>query len=207
MILYLHPDNPEIRKLTQISQSLKKGGVFIFPTDTVYALVADANSKEGTEKLYSLKNMPKNKPISLLCRDISEASQFIEHLPNQTYKMMKKFSPGPYTFILKANKNLPKPCVIHHKDRHIGIRFPDHIYLQELLKIHDGPLTSTSVLTNDEYLTDIDDLELLYGQKVEGVIDGGLLQVEMSTILDCTEETLKVVREGKGFSELGIENI
>jgi tRNA threonylcarbamoyl adenosine modification protein (Sua5/YciO/YrdC/YwlC family) len=199
MILYLHPDNPEQRKIRQISENLKKGAVYIFPTDTVYALVACANSREGIDKIYTLKNMPKNKPLSLLCKDISMASNFIEYLPNSAYRLMKKLSPGPFTFILKANKKLPKPCIAHHKDKHIGIRFPNHIYLQEILKVHESPLTSTSVLTNDEYLTDIDDLEAIYGDKVDGIVDGGLVQVEMSTILDYTSDEVVVVREGKGF--------
>lgn len=199
MIIYLHPENPEKRRLTQISQDLKKGGVYIFPTDTVYAIIACANSREGTEKLYTLKDLPKNKPLSLLCRDISMASQFIEYLPNPAYRLMKKITPGPYTFILKANKLLPKPCVSHHRDKHIGIRFPNHIYLQELLAIHDSPLTSTSVFSNDIFVTDIDDLEDLYGHRVQGIVDGGIVQVDMSTILDFTSDDLVVVREGKGY--------
>lgn len=205
MILYLHPQNPEVRRLKQISDDLKNGGVYIFPTDTVYAMIADANSKVGTEKLYKLKDLPKNKPLSLLCKDISMASNFIEYLPNPAYRLMKKLSPGPFTFILKSNKRLPKPCVAHHKDRHIGIRFPDHIYLQELLGIHDSPLTSTSVFTNDEYLTDIDELDEIYGHQVEGIVDGGIVQVEMSTILDFTQDNMEVVREGKGFNLIELD--
>lgn len=205
MIIYIHPQNPEVRRLKQISEDLKNGGVYIFPTDTVYAMVACANSKTGTEKLYKLKSMPKNKPLSLLCKDISMASYFIEFLPNPAYRLMKKLSPGPFTFILRANKRLPKPCISHHKDRHIGIRYPDHIYLQELLNIHDAPLTSTSVFTNDEYLTDIDELDEIYGNQVQGIVDGGLVQVEMSTILDFTEQEMVVVREGKGFERIDLE--
>ncbi|MCG9875270.1 MAG: threonylcarbamoyl-AMP synthase [Leptospiraceae bacterium] len=202
MILYLHPTNPELRKLNSISEDLKRGANYIFPTDTVYAIVADANSKEGTEKLYNLKKLNKNKPLSLLCKDISMASQFIEYLPNEAYRLMKKITPGPFTFILKANKLLPKPCIIHHKDKHIGIRFPDHIYLQELLKIHDSPLTSTSVITDDEYLTNVDDLDYQFGDKVDGIIDGGIIQVEPSTIIDFTSESMTILREGKGFERI-----
>jgi tRNA threonylcarbamoyl adenosine modification protein (Sua5/YciO/YrdC/YwlC family) len=201
MILYLHPINPEVRKLNSISEDLKRGANYIFPTDTVYAIVADANSKEGTEKLYNLKKLNKNKPLSLLCKDISMASQFIEYLPNEAYRLMKKITPGPFTFILKANKLLPKPCIIHHKDKHIGIRFPDHIYLQELLKIHDSPLTSTSVITDDEYLTNVDDLDYQFGDRVDGIIDGGIIQVEPSTIIDFTEP-MTILREGKGFERI-----
>jgi len=202
MIIYLHPINPEIRKLNSISEDLKKGAVYIFPTDTVYAIVADANSKEGTEKLYKLKKLDKNKPLSLLCKDISMASQFIEYLPNEAYRLMKKITPGPFTFILKANKLLPKPCIVHHKDRHIGIRFPDHNYLQELLKIHESPLTSTSVITDDEHVTNSEDLDSQFGDKVNGIIDGGIIQIEPSTIIDFTGNDMKIIREGKGFERL-----
>jgi tRNA threonylcarbamoyl adenosine modification protein (Sua5/YciO/YrdC/YwlC family) len=202
MIIYLHPENPEPRKLKQISYDLKSGSVYIFPTDTVYALVADANSREGTDTLYKLKDLGKNKPLSLLCKDISMASNYIEHLPNETYRLMKKITPGPYTFILKANKNLPKPCISHHKDRHIGIRFPDHIYLQELLKIHEAPLTSTSVEIDENFVINPEDLEEEYGERVKGIIDGGLLCIEPSTILDCTRENFEIIREGKGIDKI-----
>ncbi len=199
MIDYLHTQNPEVRKLKQISERLKDGELFIFPTDTVYAIIADANSKIGVESLYKLKKLPKEKPLSLLCRDISMASQMIEYLPNPTYRLMKKITPGPFTFILKASKNLPKPSFAHHKDRHIGIRFPGHNYLQSLLEIHDSPITSASASTNDEFIIDIDDLENIYGNKVSSIIDGGIVKVEVSTILDCTEDKIKVIREGLGF--------
>ncbi|NCN10445.1 MAG: threonylcarbamoyl-AMP synthase [Leptospira sp.] len=202
MIINLHLENPEKRKLTSISDDLRKGAVYIFPTDTVYAIVADANSKEGTEKVYNLKKLDKKKPLSLLCKDISMASQFIEYLPNEAYRLMKKITPGPYTFILKANKMLPKPCIIHHKDKHIGIRFPDHIYLQELLKIHDSPLTSTSVITDDEYLTNVEDLNSQFGEKVDGIVDGGLILLEPSTIIDFTGDQMIIIREGKGIEKI-----
>lgn len=199
MIEYLHPQNPEIRKLKQISERLKEGEIFIFPSDTVYAIIADANSKSGVESLYNLKKLPKDKPLSLLCKDISMASHMIEYLPNPTYRLMKKITPGPFTFILKASKNLPKPSFAHHKDRHIGIRFPGHLYLQKLLEIHDSPITAAAASTNDEFIIDIDDLESIYGKSVASIIDGGIVKVEVSTILDCTEDKIKVIREGLGF--------
>ncbi len=199
MIEYLHPQNPEIRKLKQISDRLKDGELFIFPSDTVYAIIADANSKLGVESLYKLKKLPKDKPLSLLCKDISMASHMIEYLPNPTYRLMKKITPGPFTFILKASKNLPKPSFAHHKDRHIGIRFPSQIYLQSLLEIHDSPITAASASTEDEFIIDIDDLDSIYGKSVASIIDGGIVKVEVSTILDCTEDKIKVIREGLGF--------
>lgn len=198
MIEHLHPINPEIRKLKNISQNLLKGEVYIFPTDTVYAIVADSQSKEGVEKLYSLKKLGKNHFLSVLCRDISEASSLIEFLPNNAFRAMKRLTPGPFTFILKANKMVPRVTISDKKAKTIGVRIPDHLYIQELLKIHPNTLTSTSVLTDDEYIIDIDRLEELYGNRVHGIIDGGIVDVEMSTILDFTQEEMEIVREGKG---------
>jgi tRNA threonylcarbamoyl adenosine modification protein (Sua5/YciO/YrdC/YwlC family) len=199
MIDYLHPENPEVRKLKQISERLKDGELFIFPTDTVYAILADAHSRKGVDDLYQLKKLPKDKPLSLMCRDISMASHMIEYLPNPTYRLMKKITPGPFTFILKASKNLPKPSFVHHKDKHIGIRIPGNIFLQSLLEIHDSPITAAAASTNDEFIIDIDDLDTIYGHKVSAIIDGGIIKVEVSTILDCTDDKIKVIREGLGF--------
>lgn len=199
MIIYLHPENPEIRKLKSISENLKSGAVYIFPTDTVYAIIADSHSKEGVEKIYQIRKLPKDKPLSLLCKDISMASEFIEFMPNSAYRMIKRIIPGPFTFIFKSNKNLPKPSVAHHKDKHIGIRFPNHIYLNNLLEIHNSPLTSTSAFTDDQFIIDIDDLDTIYGSKVNGIVDGGIVKIETSTVIDFTKDEPTVIREGKGF--------
>jgi tRNA threonylcarbamoyl adenosine modification protein (Sua5/YciO/YrdC/YwlC family) len=202
MIIQLHPKNPEVRTLKIISDTLREGGVYIFPTDTVYALIADSQSRVGVEKIYKLKDIDKNQPLALLCPDISTASDFIENLPNNAFRLMKRITPGPFTFILKANKNLPRVTLSNHKTKNIGIRIPDNIYLQELLRIHKGTLTSTSVLSNDEYVTDIEDLEKLYGDKVEGIINGGILRVELSTIIDFSSGEMEILREGKGMELL-----
>jgi tRNA threonylcarbamoyl adenosine modification protein (Sua5/YciO/YrdC/YwlC family) len=202
MILHLHPENPEIRTLKTISEKLKNGGVYIFPTDTVYAIIADSKSKQGIDKLHELKHSDKNKPLSLLCPDISTASEYVESLPNDAFKLMKRITPGPFTFILKANKNIPRWAVVNPKAKTIGIRIPENIFLQELLKVHEGTLTCTSVFSGDEYLTDINDLEELFGNHVNAIIDGGIAKVETSTILDFTKDEMEVVREGKGFDRI-----
>lgn len=202
MIIELHPQNPEVRKLKQISDQLKNGGVFIFPTDTVYGLIADSQSKKGVEKLYNLKEISKNKPLSLLCSNISVASEYIENLSNVGFRLMKKITPGPYTFILKANKNLPRVSLSNHKTKFIGIRIPEHPFVMELLKIHSGTLTSTSVTTDDEFITDINDLEEKFGKKVDGIIDGGIIEVEVSTIIDLSSDEISIIRSGKGYSLL-----
>ncbi|MDV6234032.1 L-threonylcarbamoyladenylate synthase [Leptospira ellisii] len=198
MILSLHPINPEKRKLQQISDRLLEGKVYIFPTDTVYALVADSQSKTGVERLYELKNIPKNQPLSLVCPNISVASNYMESLPNEAFRLMKRVTPGPFTFIAKANKHLPRVSFSNQKEKQIGIRIPDSVYLQELMKLHPNPLTTTSVFANDEFIIEVDSLEEIYGNRVEGIVDGGIVDVELSTILDVTGDGVVVVREGKG---------
>ncbi|MCB1179306.1 MAG: threonylcarbamoyl-AMP synthase [Leptospiraceae bacterium] len=202
MIVNLHPVNPEIRTLKLISDTLKEGGVYIFPTDTAYALIADSQSRVGVEKIYRLKDINKNKPLSVLCPDISTAADYIENLPNIAFKLMKRITPGPFTFILRANKNLPRVTLSNSKNKHVGIRIPDNVFIQELLKVHKGTLTSTSIFTNDEYVTDIDDLEKAYGERVEGIIDGGNVDTIPSTIIDFTGGEMEIIREGKGMELL-----
>lgn len=202
MLIELHQTNPEIRILKKISEDLKNGEVYIFPTDTVYALIADSNSKKGIEKIFHLKEMNKNKPLTVLCKDISTASEFIEQLPNEAYRLMKKITPGPYTFVFKSNKNLPKYSIVNQKTKTIGIRFPISIYLSELLKIHDSLITTTSVVLEDEFLTNISDIEKEFDSKVKGIINGGNLKNELSTILNFTDEEMVIERIGKGYEEL-----
>jgi len=199
MLLSLHPENPEKRILKQISENLKEGDVFIFPTDTVYSFVADSQSKIGIEKLYILKNLEKTKPLSLLCPSISVASEFIENIPNSAYRLMKKITPGPFTFIFKANKNIPRVSLTNQKTKDIGIRIPDNIYLQSLLELHGNTLTGTSVYSSDEYIISADDIEDLYGKKVKGIINGGILKHELSTIIDFSSGDMEIIREGKGI--------
>ena len=199
MLLSLHPENPEKRILKQISENLKDGDVYIFPTDTVYSFVADSQSKIGIEKLYILKNLEKTKPLSLLCPSISVASEFIENIPNSAYRLMKKITPGPFTFIFKANKNIPRASLTNQKTKDIGIRIPDNIYLQSLLELHGNTLTGTSVYSSDEYIISADEIEELYGKKIKGIINGGILKQELSTIIDFSSGDMEIIREGKGI--------
>lgn len=198
MIIEFHEKNPDRRKLKKISDSLKEGAVYIFPTDTVYSLVADSHSKSGVEKLYIIKKIPKNQPLSLLCNSIEMASSIVETLPNSVFKIMKKLTPGPYTFILKANKLLPKPSIAHQKEKQIGIRIPNQKILLDLIEIHESPLTATSASVSDDFYIQTEDLQETYGKFVEGIVDGGIQTIELSTILDCISDPIQILREGKG---------
>ena len=199
MILSLHPENPEKRTLKTISDSLKEGGVYIFPTDTVYSFLVDSQSKAGIEKLYSLKDLVKHKPLSLLCPSISVASEMVESLPNLAYRFMKKTTPGPFTFIFKANKNIPRASLTNQKTKSIGIRIPNHIFIQSLLAVHEGTVTGTSVSIPDEYTASAEEIDKLYGKRVNGIVDGGSVVQELSTILDFSNGEMEILREGKGI--------
>lgn len=202
MIYTLHPQNPEKRILGQISKRLSEGGVYIFPTDTVYALVADSQSHAGVEKLYKLKNIPKNQPLALLCPNISTASNYMEQMSNESFRLMKRLTPGPYTFVVKANRHLPRVSFSNQKEKHIGIRIPNSPYLQTLMELHPNPLTSTSVFFKDEFVIDVDRIESEYGSRVDGIVDGGILELDLSTILDCTGDSVTILREGKGMDKV-----
>ncbi len=202
MVLEFHEKNPDRRKLKKISDSLKEGEVYICPTDTVYSIIADSHSKTGVERLYTIKKIPKNQPLSLLCNSIEMASSIVETMPNTVFKIMKKLTPGPYTFILKANKLLPKPSFLHQKEKQIGIRIPNQKILLDLIEIHDSPLTATSASVTDDFYIEMDDLEETYGKLVEGIIDGGIQSIELSTILDCISDPIQILREGKGIDQL-----
>jgi tRNA threonylcarbamoyl adenosine modification protein (Sua5/YciO/YrdC/YwlC family) len=202
MILNLHPENPEKRALKLISDNLKDGAVYIFPTDTVYSFIVDSQSKVGIEKLYALKDLEKHKPLSLLCASISIASELVENLPNTAFRLMKKITPGPFTFIFKANKNIPRVSLTNQKTKSIGIRIPDNLFIQSLLEIHKSTVTGTSVYGMDEYTSNAEEIDRVYGKKVNATIDGGFIKQELSTIIDFSSGDMEITREGKGIGIL-----
>lgn len=202
MLIQLHPENPEKRTLKKISEDLKDGAVYVFPTDTVYSFVADSQSKSGIERLYKLKDLEKSKPLSLLCSDISIASEFIEYLPNPAFRLMKRITPGPFTFIFKANKKIPRVSLTNQKTKNIGIRIPNQIFLRTLFEVHGSTLTGTSVYSLDKYFSDVGEVETMYAKKVDGIVDGGILTQELSTILDFSSGEMEILRVGKGFEQI-----
>lgn len=202
MIIPIHQVNPEKRKIKQISDDLLEGEVFIFPTDTVYALVADSNSVKAIEKLFSLKKTISEQPLTLLCKDISSVSNYILQLSDQAFKLMKKITPGPFIFLFKANKNIPRISLTNEKTKKIGIRIPDNQFLLELLKVHPNPIITTSVVLDSEFIEEPEKLENIFGKKVKAIIDGGFLITELATIIDFTSDEMMIVREGKGIEKI-----
>jgi len=200
MLLEIHPDNPDARKIAQVVNVLRKGGIVIYPTDTVYSMACDLNNRKAVEKMAQLKGLKVEKiNFSLICYDLSHISDFTVQFSNSIYKLLNRALPGPYTFILNANTSVPK--LFKSNKKTIGIRVPDNKIARAIVKELGNPLLSTSVHGEDEILEYITDPELIYEKyqhTVDMVIDGGFGHNYASTIIDCTENEPIVLREGIG---------
>ena len=200
MLIKIYPENPDERKIRQVVDCLKEGGIIIYPTDTVYALGCDAFNKKALERICRIKNLDiKKHKLSFLCYDLSHISDFTKQLSTSTYKLMKKTLPGPYTYILNANNNIPK--LFKSKKKEIGIRIPDNSIAREIVKLLERPIATTSIKDEDkliEYSTDPELIYLNYSHQVEIVIDGGYGENIPSTIIKCIDNKPIIEREGKG---------
>ncbi len=196
MILTINPKNPQIRLIRKVIDVLEKGGVIGYPTDTVYGVGCDLFQQEAIRKIYRLKKMEGKKPLSFICADLKDISRYA-YVSNYAYKMMKKLLPGPYTFILKATKLVPKIAMT--KQNTVGIRIPDNKICLALVKELGHPIISTSVYRPDETLySDPSEIEERFGKQLDLVVDGGVIVAEHSSIIDLTDEFPKVIRKGKG---------
>lgn len=198
--LSIHPENPPLNKILTAVEIIKKGGIVIYPTDTVYAIGCDIHNQKAVERVCRLKNIDPGKiNLSFICQDLSHISEYTKALPTAVFKLMKQVLPGPYTFILQASSNVPN--ILNTKKKTVGIRVPDNKIVLLLVKELGNPLLSTSIKNEDEvleYTTDPDEIYDRYKNFVDVIIDGGFGGNEASTILDCTSGEVEVVREGKG---------
>lgn len=204
MLIDIHPENPDQRKIRQVVECLKNGGVIIYPTDTVYSIGCDIDNNKAIEKIARLKNVRADKAnFSLVCYDLSHITEFSRQVSNPVFKMMKRLLPGPYTFILEAGKKIPS--IFSDRKKTIGIRVPDHLIPREIVKELGRPIIATSVHDDDdiiEYTTDPILIHEKFEHLVDMVIDGGICGLEASTVLDCTGAEVSVIREGKGSIDL-----
>jgi tRNA threonylcarbamoyl adenosine modification protein (Sua5/YciO/YrdC/YwlC family) len=201
--LSIHPDNPPLNKILTAVEVVRKGGIVIYPTDTVYAIGCDIHNQKAVERVCRLKNIQPGKiNLSFICHDLSHISEYTKALPTHVFKLMKQVLPGPYTFILNASSNVPN--ILNTKKKTIGIRVPDNKIVLMLVKELGNPLLSTSIKNDDEvleYTTDPDEIYNRYKNFVDVIIDGGFGDNHASTIFDCTGNEVEVVREGKGKVE------
>jgi len=196
MILAINPKNPQLRLIRRVVEILKQGGVIGYPTDTIYGVGCDLFNQEAIRKVHRLKKMDGKKPLSFICSDLKDISRYA-YASNYAYKMMKRLLPGPYTFVLKATKLVPKIAMT--KQNSVGIRIPDNKICLSLVRELGHPIISTSVYKPDEGLyNDPAEIEERFGKQIDLVIDGGMIVAEHSSIIDLADEVPNVIRKGKG---------
>jgi tRNA threonylcarbamoyl adenosine modification protein (Sua5/YciO/YrdC/YwlC family) len=201
MLLTLHPDNPNPRDLKKVIEVLNKDGVIILPTDTIYAMACKLESKKAIERMSKLSGKRIEKVnYSLLCADLSSISDYTSHIDKNVFRLLKASLPGAFTFILNANNQVGKYFGGNKKT--IGIRVPDNVIAQTLIKELGQPLVVTTIHHEDEiieYMTDPEEIHEKFERQVDMVIDGGAGGNIPSTIIDCTSDEIEVIREGKGI--------
>ena len=200
MFLKIHPDNPNPRKINTVVECLLDGGVIIYPSDTIYGFGCDIYNKKAVARIANIKGINiKKQKFSFICSSLSNISRFTKPISNETYKLMKRNLPGPFTFILNANNNIPKIFKTNRKK--LGIRVPKHNIPLEIVKKLENPIISSSVKENDKIIEYSTDPEIMYDKLknlVDIVIDGGFSGNIPSTIIDCTKSDFEIIRQGKG---------
>lgn len=198
MLLQIHPEDPQPRLIRQVVEKLLKGGIIIYPTDTVYGLGCDILQQKAVERICLIKKVdPKKAQLSFVCSDLSHLSDYTKPFSNATYRLLKEYLPGPYTFILQASKLVPK--ILQSKKDTIGLRIPDNKIALAIIKELGRPILSASL--PGEMVEDYTDAEVMfenYSNEVDFVIDGGIGGTIPSTIIDCTGDEPILIREGLG---------
>lgn len=197
--LHINPDHPQPRHIGRATETLRAGGLGIYPTDTTYGLGCDFYSKRAIDRIYQLKGMDAKHPLSFLCADLSEVAHYAV-VENRNYRILRHHLPGKYTFILPATREVPK--IVQSNTRTVGIRIPESPVCTALIKELGHPLISTTVAraphAEHAYLNDPDEIVANFGRSVEVFLDAGLLQGEPSSIIDLTGPEPSVLRRGSG---------
>lgn len=200
MIIKIYPENPNPKQIAKVIEVLQKGGIVIYPTDSVYGIGCNIYNHKAIEKIAKIKGIaPDKSKFSIICHSLSEVSDYTRPINNQTFKLMKKNLPGPFTFILEANNKVPD--IFQSNKKTVGIRIPDNPIVIEIVKELGNPILNTSVHDDDEIIEYTTDPELIhekYQDLVDIVIDGGFGQNTPTTIVDCTGDEHLITREGIG---------
>lgn len=205
MLLRINENNISTDSIFAVADCLRGGGIIIYPTDTVYALGCDITNSKAVERICKLKGIkPEKSQFSFICSDLSHLSEFTKAIPNHIFRVMKKALPGPYTFILEANTNVPR--LLKQNKKTVGIRVPNNAICREIVNVLGNPLISTSLIDMEddivEYFSDPEVIYEQYKDKVDLVIDGGYGNVYPSTVIDCSQNEMEVIREGLGSLEV-----
>lgn len=203
MLLKIYPQNPSNRQILKVVEILEKGGIIIYPTDTVYGIGCDIFDQKSVIRIAQIKGLnPAKSQFSFICHDLSQLSDYAAQVDNNTYKLMKQYLPGPFTFILQANHNVPK--ILKSPKKTVGIRVPDNDIIRQIVKELGHPILSTSVRDGEEikeYTTDPELIYEKYKSMVDVVIDGGIGKLDASTVVDCTQDEPIIIRQGIGIIE------
>jgi len=195
----IYEENPNPKEIKKVVDALRKGGLVIYPTDTVYGLGCDITNNKALEKIARIKGIKLEKASwSFICADLSNLSDYVRQIDTPTFKILKRALPGPYTFILPGNNNLPK---VFKKKKTVGIRIPDNSIAKALVEALGNPIVSTSIYDEDELLEYTTDPELIFEKwqnLVDVVIDGGYGDNIASTVIDLSSDEPRIIREGKG---------
>ena len=199
----VYDENPNISVINKVVEVLKKGGIIIYPTDTVYGLGCDITNAKAVEKIARIKGIKVDKSnFSFICNDLSHLSDYVKQIDTPTYKLLKRALPCPYTFILPGSKSLPK---VFKKKKTVGIRIPNNNIVRAIVESLGNPIISTSIHDEDDVIEYTTDPELIFEKwkhLVDGVIDGGFGDNLASTIIDLTDSIPKIIREGKGATDI-----
>jgi tRNA threonylcarbamoyl adenosine modification protein (Sua5/YciO/YrdC/YwlC family) len=203
MLIRIYPENPNVKHIRLVLDALEAGGIIIYPTDTVYAMGCDIKANRAIERIAQHKGLnPKNPDLSLIFHDMSQLSEYTIVRDNSIFKLLKRNLPGPFTFIVKANNQIPK--LFKNKKKTVGIRIPDNNIVLEIVRELGRPLITTSIHDPDEIIEYTTDPELIYEKFrdfADVVIDGGYGRNEASTVVDCTGDEIEIIRQGLGNLE------
>lgn len=197
-LLDIHPTHPQPRMIKLVAEILARGGVVVYPTDTAYALGCHLGDKAAVDRIVALRRLPKNHQFTLACRDLSELGTYAR-VDNVGYRLLRTATPGPFTFVLKATREVPRR-LLHVKRKTIGIRVPDHAVAQAMLEVLGEPILTTTLRLPDEELP-LQDPQVIYdrvGKQVDVVIDAGLATDDVSTVVDLTSAHPDILRQGAG---------
>jgi tRNA threonylcarbamoyl adenosine modification protein (Sua5/YciO/YrdC/YwlC family) len=194
MRIEIHPTHPQARRVQQAAEVLRRGGVIVYPTGTVYGLGCDIHQKKAVERIYQIRRLKKDHPLSFMCPDLSKIARYA-HVDDFAYRIMKRLVPGPYTFVLSATREVPKLLV--RKQKTVGIRVPDDKIALALLNELGSPIVSTSATLDGEVLNDPDELYARFAH-ADAFVDGGWGGIEPSTIIDLSGGEAIILRQGAG---------
>ncbi|PLX80371.1 MAG: threonylcarbamoyl-AMP synthase [Desulfuromonas sp.] len=196
MLVSVNPENPQPRQIDRIVETLRQGGIIVYPTDTIYGLGCDIFNHKGVKRIYQVKQRDPRKPFSFICADISDVASYCQ-VSNFAYKILKRHLPGPYTFVLDATRQVPGLLTTRQKT--VGVRIPDNPIALAIVRELGHPLITTSANTaGDDPVNDPEEIEARFGKSIDMVVDGGILMGDSSTVISLVDDHIEVLREGSG---------